>query len=224
MAKQSSSSFKAASALPATVLAHLLFVAIFTMVLVWLLHFREGLALRSPNKPKIFNVHPLLMVIGLILVSGQAIMAYATVPSSTKRQKVVHMILHLIALLFGIVGVYAVFKFHHEAKIPHVYTLHSWIGISTISLFGIQWVLSFLTFMFPKARSSTRAKIAPWHALLGIIIFSMATIAALTGLTEKFIFLRLTNHSQEGLVINFTGLLILLYGISVALTALLPAA
>lgn len=39
-----------------TIFAHLLFVAITTLVLVWLLHFREGVALNSSNKIKIFNV------------------------------------------------------------------------------------------------------------------------------------------------------------------------
>ena len=44
------------TATPVTVLAHLLFIAIATLVLVWLLHFREGVAFNSSNKVKIFNV------------------------------------------------------------------------------------------------------------------------------------------------------------------------
>jgi len=39
-----------------TIFAHLLFIAIATLMLVWLLHFRGGVAFNSSNKIKIFNV------------------------------------------------------------------------------------------------------------------------------------------------------------------------
>ncbi|KAK6802277.1 hypothetical protein RDI58_000057 [Solanum bulbocastanum] len=217
--KISSSSYQVKSPLAITIFGHLLFIAITTLVLVWLLHFREGLAFSSSNKPKIFNIHPLLMVIGFVLMAGEAIMAYTATPTSRKNHKLFHMILHLIALLTGIIGVIAVFKFHNETGIPHMYTFHSWIGLSTIILFGLQWILSFLTFLYPAARSSTRSRVAPWHALIGITIFFMAIVATETGLVQKFIFLGLTRN-QEGLIVNFIGLLILLFGISVGVTVL----
>ncbi|KAJ8574238.1 hypothetical protein K7X08_026043 [Anisodus acutangulus] len=217
--KSSRSSYQVISPMAVTIFAHLLFIAITTLVLVWLLHFREGLAFSSTNKPKIFNIHQLLMVIGFLLIAGEAIMTYTTTPTSIKNHKLFHMILHLIALVAGVIGVYAVFKFHDESGISHMYTFHSWIGLSTIILFGLQWLLSFLTFLFPGARTSTRSKVAPWHALIGIIIFFMALLVALTGLVQKFIFLGLTRN-QEGLIVNFIGLLILLFGISVGVTVL----
>lgn len=65
-------------------------------------------------------------------------MVYKSVPARRETQKVTHLVLHLIALLAGIVGIYAVFKFHHELGIPDMYTLHSWLGMSTICLFGLQ--------------------------------------------------------------------------------------
>lgn len=54
------------SAAPATVLAHLLVIAVATLVLVWLLKFQDGVALSSDNKQKIFNVStrfPLLLLL-----------------------------------------------------------------------------------------------------------------------------------------------------------------
>uniref|UniRef100_A0A5B7A339 Putative ascorbate-specific transmembrane electron transporter 1 n=1 Tax=Davidia involucrata TaxID=16924 RepID=A0A5B7A339_DAVIN len=142
MANKNRSSFQL-SALPVTIFIHLLVIAVTTFVLVWLLHFREGLAFKSDIKQKIFNVHPLLMIIGFILIEGEAIMAYKTAPGmSRKVQKLFHLIMHLVALLAGIVGIYAVFKFHHELEIPDMYTLHSWLGMSTISLFGLQVIPS----------------------------------------------------------------------------------
>lgn len=44
------------SATPVTIFAHLLVIVVTILVLVWLLHFREGLAFKSVNKQKILNV------------------------------------------------------------------------------------------------------------------------------------------------------------------------
>ncbi|XP_027098726.1 probable ascorbate-specific transmembrane electron transporter 2 [Coffea arabica] len=209
------------SATPISLFAHLVFIAIFVLVLVWLLKFREGLSFTSDNKPKLFNLHPLFMVIGFVLISGQAIMTYKTFPATRKRQKLIHMTLNFIALLAAIVGLYAVFQYHHDLGIPHVYTLHSWFGISTASLFFLQWLFGFFTFWVRARDSTTRGNLAPWHVLLGMVIFSMAILSAVTGLIEKFTFMSL-RRGQEALIVNFTGLLIFLFGVSVGCTVLLP--
>ncbi|OVA03863.1 Cytochrome b561 [Macleaya cordata] len=223
MAAKNRSSFLL-SATPVSVIAHLLGIAATTLVLVWILHFRGGLALKSETKQKIFNVHPVLMVIGFIIVGGEGIMAYKTVPSSSRKmQKLVHLVLLLIALLLGILGVFAVFKFHHELGIPDLYTLHSWLGIITICLFGLQWLFAFFSFWFPGAEMPIRARLVPWHAFVGMVIFLMAICTAETGLLQKFILLGLV-RGQEALIVNFTGLIILLFGIAVGLTAILRRA
>ncbi|XP_027154305.1 uncharacterized protein LOC113758650 isoform X1 [Coffea eugenioides] len=61
----------------------------------------------------------------------------------------------------------------------------------------------------------------PGHVLLGMVIFFMARLSAVTGLIEKFIFTGL-RRGQRALMVNFTGLLILLFGVSVGFTVLLP--
>ncbi|KAF9625300.1 hypothetical protein IFM89_020886 [Coptis chinensis] len=148
-------------------------------------------------------------------------MAFKTIPSNRKAPKLVHLILNTIALLVGIVGIYAVFKFHKELFIADMYALHSWLGMSTICLFGLQWLLGFFSFFFPGATQSARASLVPWHWFLGMVIFLMAICTAETGLLEKFTFLGL-EREKEALVINFIGLLILLFGITVSLSVVLP--
>ena len=44
------------TATPVTLFAHLLLIAVTTLVLVWLLHFQGGLAFKSGDNDKIFNV------------------------------------------------------------------------------------------------------------------------------------------------------------------------
>lgn len=72
-------------------------------------------------------------------------MAYKAVPAERRIQKAVHGTLHIMALASGIFGVYTAFKFHHEINHPHMFTLHSWLGIITISLFALQVFKKFIT-------------------------------------------------------------------------------
>ena len=144
-------------------------------------------------------------------------MVFQTIPSERKVKKFVHMTLHLIAIVLGIVGLNAVFKFHDMQNIPNVYSLHSWIGIGTFCLFALQWLFGFVVFMLQGASATTRAKVLPWHKVGGRALLFMAVCAAETGLMEKSSFL--TNlkllHERESNLINFTGLAILLFGVFV---------
>ncbi|WOH07580.1 hypothetical protein DCAR_0727012 [Daucus carota subsp. sativus] len=201
------------SAKPVIIFAHLLVIVVTTLILVWLLNFREGIAFRSRTKEKIFNLHPLLMTIGFVLVAGEAIMTSKTVPSERAR-KTFHLILHCVALVAGTTGIYAAFKFHNELSLPN--TLHSWIGMSTICLFGLQFLLGVYSFMFPGANSGASSRTTKWHRFVSIFIFLMAIISAETGLVEKFNILGLP-HDQEDSLMNITVLLILLSGVAVFL-------
>ncbi|PWA64087.1 cytochrome b561/ferric reductase transmembrane [Artemisia annua] len=204
-----------------TIFTQLIVISITTLLLYWLIKLRGGFAFTSDDKMKIFNLHPLLMVVGFIVFSGEAMITYKAIPAMRPTLKIIHLIFHMIALASGILGVYVVFKYHNERSIPHMYTLHSWIGLSTICLFGLQMLVGIATFLFPGAESTTRERIAPWHVSFGVVIFSMAILSAEIGLTEKFIFQKL-QEGHEALVVNFIGLLVLLLGIVVGLTVVLP--
>ncbi|KAK8627609.1 hypothetical protein V6N13_135217 [Hibiscus sabdariffa] len=212
------------SATPVTVVGHLLFIALTTLVLVWLLKFREGFALESSNKSKIFNLHPFLMVVGFILMAGEGIMAYKAIPDrrDMKVQRSVHLTLQTIALGCGIFGIVVIFKFQNEANIPDMYTLHSWLGMSAVCLFGLQYLLGFFSYVFPGAESYARAAYRPWHTFGGMVIFLLAIGTAEMGLLQKFLFLGLLRE-QEALIVNFIGLLLFLFAVAVGLAVVLPS-
>ncbi|KAJ0546862.1 putative ascorbate ferrireductase (transmembrane) [Helianthus annuus] len=200
-----------------TVAAHMFGILANILMLIWLLHYREGIELDSSNPYRVFNVHPFLMFFGFIFLVGEAMMAYKTVAAQRPVPKFVHLFLHLCALVLGIVGFHATFKFHDMVNLLDMYSLHSWIGMGTFCLFILQWLFGFSLFVFPKASVPTRASLSHWHVSGGRMLLYMAICAALTGLMQKFTFMQLKNN-RESYLINFLGLAILLFGITVDLS------
>lgn len=137
----------------------------------------------------------------------------------------VHMLLHAVALFLGSVGIYAAFKFHNESGIDNLYSLHSWVGLGTICLYSIQWLLGVATFFFPGASPTVRRRMLPWHTRAGLVVYILALLASELGFLEKLTFLQaagLGRYSSEALLVNFTALVILLLGASVVLYVTAP--
>eukprot|EP01018_Ginkgo_biloba_P013115 Gb_10110 [translate_table: standard] len=213
------------NAKPLTWVVHVLGVAIIVLVLVWCIYFRGGLAFVSTNKSLIFNVHPVFMLIGFIFISSEAILAYKVIPGTHNYRKAVHSSLQAVALALGIVGLYAVFKYHNESGIVNLYSLHSWLGLGTICLFAIQWLAGFLSFWYPGAPNSARAGILPWHVFFGFMIYMFAIATAELGFLEKLTFLEssgLYKYGSEAMLVNFSALVVLIFGVFVVLSASLP--
>uniref|UniRef100_A0A0E0PBZ6 Cytochrome b561 domain-containing protein n=1 Tax=Oryza rufipogon TaxID=4529 RepID=A0A0E0PBZ6_ORYRU len=214
-------------AAPFTYVAHALAVAAAVMVLVWCISFRGGLAFEADNKNLIFNVHPVLMLIGYIILGSEAIMIYKIFPKlNHDTTKLIHLILHAIAIVLGAVGIYCAFKFHNESGIANLYSLHSWLGIGTISLYGIQWIFGFVAFFYPGAAPHVRRGALPWHVLFGLFVYVLTLATAELGLLEKLTFLQssgLDKYGAEAFLVNFTGLVVALFGAAVVVAAVAPA-
>ncbi|GFP82214.1 transmembrane ascorbate ferrireductase 1 [Phtheirospermum japonicum] len=168
-------------------------------------------------------LHPVLMLIGLIILGGEAIISYKCLPLKKPEKKLIHLVLHAIALILGIIGVYTAFKFHNESNIANLYSLHSWLGIGVIVLYGIQWVYGFLVFFYPGGTTAIRSESIPWHVLFGIFIYVLAVGTATLGYLEKLTFLEsngLEKYGSEAFLVNFTAIVTILYGTFVILTIL----
>ncbi|KAL8142723.1 hypothetical protein V2J09_015755 [Rumex salicifolius] len=208
-------------ALAISIAAHVLAVASAVMVLVWCIDFRGGLAWSASNKSLIFNIHPVVMLICFIILGGEAIISYKSLPFSKDVKKLIHMVLHGMALILGIFGICAAFKYHNESSILNLYSLHSWLGLGVIILYAIQWIYGFLIFFYPGGSRDLRGVSIPWHALFGLFVFILAVGTAAIGFLEKLTFLEnsgLDKFGTEAYLVNFTALATVLYGAFVVLT------
>jgi len=105
-----------------------------------------------------------------------------------KLKKLVHLALQFLAMFLCLIGLWAVWKFHDERKIDHLYTLHSWMGLTCIIFFSLQWATGFWTFWYPGGSRSGRASLLPWHVFFGIFIYALAIATSVSGLLEKSIY------------------------------------
>ncbi|KAL4139740.1 hypothetical protein PRNP1_015631 [Phytophthora ramorum] len=137
---------------------------------------------------RVFNWHPLLMSFGFVFCSIQAALAYISLPFSHAVNKRIHLSLHALGFLSAVAGTVAVFRFHNEHGITNLYSLHSWLGLSVLILFGAHWLGSFVVFFYPGAEKDARASIAPYHVAIGMSILGLVVATVETGILEKLAF------------------------------------
>lgn len=181
------------------------------LVLYWVWMFHKGddpnswhpFAWRE-NPRKEFNLHPVLMIIGFVYCMGQAMLMYRSCRCCRRiANKLLHTLFHMLAMPCIAVAFLATYDSHTyrtvpcesgecPAPIPNFYSLHSWMGLATMGLFALQYVVGFFSFLLllccESATASFRANLVPIHSTFGITTFVMAIATCCSGLTEKAFF------------------------------------
>ena len=109
----------------------------------------------------------LILVIRLslcIVCCISAILSYRVFRDVKKiRVKILHGSLLALSFIFASIGLKAVFVNHNYAVPPkkNLYSLHSWVGLTAVILFGAQWVCGFVSFLFPKLSEDIRKAYMP---------------------------------------------------------------
>ncbi|XP_026818107.1 cytochrome b561-like [Rhopalosiphum maidis] len=184
-------------------------------VYYWIVQYRGGFSFTEPKI--IFNWHPLLMTIAFVYLFANAILHYRTFPNNTKKKlKKQHSLIHGCILILIVIAGFAAFVSHQYSvpKIPHLYSLHSWLGIITILMFLSQFISGLWCFLYPGVAAQHRETLAPYHVFFGISIFTLAIATAVLGFCEKIIF-SLSNKYKlfpaEGVLGNILGIFCVFY-------------
>eukprot|EP00092_Neocalanus_flemingeri_P062063 GFUD01074808.1.p1 GENE.GFUD01074808.1~~GFUD01074808.1.p1 ORF type:complete len:188 (+),score=54.67 GFUD01074808.1:25-564(+) len=107
---------------------------------------------------------------------------------------------HVLAIPCVVLGFLAVWDYHslrkdkegNAAPIPHFYSIHSWLGLATMGLFLLQFLVGVFSFLLllccESATASFRAALVPIHSTFGTTTFMLAIATAVAGLTERAFF------------------------------------
>ncbi|XP_022174649.1 cytochrome b561-like [Myzus persicae] len=188
-------------------------------VYYWIVQYRGGFSFTEPKI--IFNWHPLLMTIAFIYLLANSILHYRSFQNNTKRKlKNQHALIHGCILILILIAAFAAFVSHQYAKpqIPHLYSLHSWLGVMTVVLFLSQLISGFWCFLYPGVAARHRETLAPYHVFFGISNFVLAVATAILGFSEKIIFVLDKQYKlfpAEGVLGNVLGILFAFYCILV---------
>mmetsp|Transcript_10299 Transcript_10299/g.31000 ORF Transcript_10299/g.31000 Transcript_10299/m.31000 type:complete len:263 (-) Transcript_10299:1606-2394(-) len=190
-----------ASVVLRSILAVLQLAAV-VVVLVWIWKYLKGFstkpAVTGPNTNdtgQLFNWHPLCMVIAFPVLMAEALLAYRapyTAELQKTRQKTIHVAMHLLAVAIAAGGVVAAWKSHSlKRPIPtdNLYSLHSWLGLSTLGLAAVQAGMGVVVYLVPRLAPARRAAFYQYHAALGGATFTLAITTMLAGLQEKMSFM-----------------------------------
>ncbi|XP_028134842.1 plasma membrane ascorbate-dependent reductase CYBRD1 isoform X5 [Diabrotica virgifera virgifera] len=214
------------------VCASILLLGSLALTLFWVIQYRGGFAWREDPERE-FNLHPVLMVAGFITFSGFSILLYRICRCCRRIYvKLLHTIFHALAIPCVAVGFLAVLDSHNLSSPPkpNFYSLHSWIGLVTMGLFALQFVVGFFSFLVllccEGATAGFRAALVPIHASFGLTTFMLAIAASLTGLTQK-VWLVLkpeeyTAWKEEGIIINSLAMALVALAILVSFAVRSP--
>ncbi|MFT7808177.1 hypothetical protein Z043-104963 [Arapaima gigas] len=197
-------------------------------VLRWVLYFKEGLAWDGGLAE--FNWHPVLVVTGFVFVQGIAIVVYRlpwTWKCSKMMMKFIHAGLNTLAFIMAAISLVAVFDFHNAQNIPNMYSLHSWVGLAAVILYGLQLLLGVCVYLLPITPVYLRVAIMPLHVYSGLFIFTIVIATSLMGITEKLIFglkdPKYKDSPPEAIFVNVLGVLITVYGALILWLATRPS-
>lgn len=197
-------------------ISQLLGVICIALVSAWCGQYLGGFTWQSDPKIQ-FNYHPFFMVLGMVFCYGNALLVYRVFRNQRKRNlKLLHFGLHTLAFIFAIVALKAVFDSHNLPAKPlaNLYSIHSWIGLTAVILFAMQYVCGFVAFLFPGMTKIWRTKYLPVHVFFGLAIFVMAVAASLMGITEKLIFSLQSKYSEtptSAVIGNLLGYCLMLF-------------
>ena len=144
-----------------------------------------------------FNLHMCFMILAWTVFATEGVLAYATwerssficgQPTRHSRVKVIHASLNFICAVMTAMGLLAIFQNHAVKEIPPLYSAHSWLGIITASLTFIAALAGTVFFLLAKKlgiSKDVRARVAPWHRLVGLLAYFLGLATCSLGIQEK---------------------------------------
>jgi len=151
---------------------------------------------------KVWGYHPLFMTLAFCCFTGGALVfRFPLHWLAPRKRKAVHGLLHAGALVFGLVGLVAVWRSHGLAagtkNGANLYSMHGWFGFATAVLALAQSASAALLFGTDLASSALKAASVGPHKAFGrsLLVFWASAIA--TGVVEKNGFMGICSYTVD---------------------------
>lgn len=177
----------------ASILSHALSLFAALLVMYWV-HQLGGLSWREGHAKQVFNWHPLLMILAFCFMTVAALSFRApymiSANYSRSTLKLVHGSAWAVAAIFAMVALIAVFKSHNDSVsglIANLYSFHSWLGLSVVGLYVLQFLAGVFAFArpLPGVTPLRKAQILSVHSFLGPCLHIAVAATILLGIQEK---------------------------------------
>ena len=120
-----------------------------------------------------------------------SLLTYRLIPLPKFITKALHVFFHTAAICCISIGLTAVFTGNNYTNkntegvyYPNFYSLHSMLGITAVSLYGLNYLIGIVTFLIPRVSADIRKSFLPHHVFIGTFALFAATFAVETGIME----------------------------------------
>lgn len=100
--------------------------------------------------------------------------------------KIAHIICQSIAAACMIVALYHIIDAKDDAEVPHLTSMHSWLGVVAVSVYGLTYiwgtVMNVLNICLPDSIIHKAIPMGAIHRMLGLIAFGVTMVAVETGI------------------------------------------
>lgn len=126
-----------------------------------------------------------MMVLGTLVFPTQAVLCYRMLPMSHMKAKVYHFVSHILGGMCMAIGLTSVTVYHMRKRLPHFRSLHAWMGLGTLGLYALQFVIGFLGYCWPKLPFGPRKSSLPTHQFVGCCCFAFSCVTVALGVNSK---------------------------------------
>jgi cytochrome b-561 len=151
-----------------------------------------GLDAYDPKGKNVFSWHAVLMVGGIVCLSGWSITAYRMRVFGYTTTRNLHVFFHLGAKVCLTIGVKAAWDYKdldqdddNPAYLVHMGSFHAMLGLATTILLVQNDMLGSIVFLVPSIPSRFRILYKPHHMFFGKAAYIVAMLTVVSGITEK---------------------------------------
>jgi len=163
------------------------------LVSAWAQNRNTSTQLGFLNKPNWNNNvaawHAVLMVGGFFFSQVVAICSWSLFSQQHDIGKGFHVFFQLAAMSTMIAGLCAIVHHLLQIKAQSLTTMHSWVGVATVSAFGVAFLLgagmSTLTAFYPESVLRKAFDLRRIHQTMGLTAFGLTVVAILTGINSQ---------------------------------------